>query len=170
MLTNNSLKLNRTNVILLKGKNIKLKTKKKKGLTLNYLGTIDNKLGMSKKIMTKDDYMKINIHNNNMGKKIEKEVVKKMDNYCMERLNGKSLGSLYNNPSINYTKNSCFFNESSRNDRLTFNTISNGIRNKSKKLYIAPIKYRLNSFDTLRRHLFEENRPLGLSQYIHKKF
>jgi hypothetical protein len=204
MLTNNSLKLNRTNVILLKGKNIKLKTKKKKGLTLNYLGTIDNKLGMSKKIMTKDDYMKINIHNsifhneklalmtkftfpkntfqelklpsftssqnNKMGKKLEKEVVKKMDNYCMERLNGKSLGSLYNNPSINYTKNSCFFNESSRNDRLTFNTISNGIRNKSKKLYIAPIKYRLNSFDTLRRHLFEENRPLGLSQYIHKKF
>ena len=30
MLTNNSLKLNRTNVILLKGKNIKLKTKKKR--------------------------------------------------------------------------------------------------------------------------------------------
>ncbi len=204
MLANNTLKLKKTNVILLKGKNIKLKPNKKKGLTINYLGTIDNKLGMSKKIMTNDDYMKINIHNsifhneklvsmtkfsfpkntfqelklpsftssqnNKMGKKLEKEVVKKMDNYCMERLNGKSLGSLYNNPSINYTKNSCFFNESSRNDRLTFNTISNGIRNKSKKLYIAPIKYRLNSFDTLRRHLFEENRPLGLSQYIHKKF
>ena len=204
MLANNSLKLKKTNVILLKGKNIKLKPNKKKGLTINYLGTIDNKLGMSKKIMTKDDYMKINIHNsifhneklvsmtkfsfpkntfqelklpsftssqnNKMGKKLEKEVVKKMDNYCMERLNGKSLGSLYNNPSINYTKNSCFFNESSRNDRLTFNTISNGIRNKSKKLYIAPIKYRLNSFESLRRQLFEENRPLGLSQYIHKKF
>ena len=46
MLTNNSLKLNRTNVILLKGKNIKLKTKKKKGLTLNYLGTIDNRLAI----------------------------------------------------------------------------------------------------------------------------
>ena len=204
MLANNSLKLKKTNVILLKGKNIKLKPNKKKGLTINYLGTIDNKLGMSKKIMTKDDYMKINIHNsifhneklalmtkftfpkntfqelklpsftssqnNKMGKKLEKEVVKKMDNYCMERLNGKSLGSLYNNPSINYTKNSCFFNESSRNDKLIYNTISNGIRNKSKKLYIAPIKYRLNSFESLRRQLFEENRPLGLSQYIHKKF
>ena len=204
MLANNSLKLKKTNVILLKGKNIKLKPNKKKGLTINYLGTIDNKLGMSKKIMTNDDYMKINIHNsifhneklvsmtkfsfpkntfqelklpsftssqnNKMGKKLEKEVVKKMDNYCMERLNGKSLGSLYNNPSINYTKNSCFFNESSRNDKLIYNTISNGIRNKSKKLYIAPIKYRLNSFESLRRQLFEENRPLGLSQYIHKKF
>ncbi len=204
MLANNTLKLKKTNVILLKGKNIKLKPNKKKGLTINYLGTIDNKLGMSKKIMTNDDYMKINIHNsifhneklvsmtkfsfpkntfqelklpsftssqnNKMGKKLEKEVVKKMDNYCMERLNGKSLGSLYNNPSINYTKNSCFFNESSRNDKLIYNTISNGIRNKSKKLYIAPIKYRLNSFESLRRQLFEENRPLGLSQYIHKKF
>ena len=204
MLANNSLKLKKTNVILLKGKNIKLKPNKKKGLTINYLGTIDNKLGMSKKIMTNDDYMKINIHNsifhneklvsmtkfsfpkntfqelklpsftssqnNKMGKKLEKEVVKKMDNYCMERLNGKSLGSLYNNPSINYSKNSCFFNESSRNDKLIYNTISNGIRNKSKKLYIAPIKYRLNSFESLRRQLFEENRPLGLSQYIHKKF
>ena len=51
MLTNNSLKLNRTNIILLRGKNLKLKPNKKKGLTINYLGTIDNKLGMSKKIM-----------------------------------------------------------------------------------------------------------------------
>ena len=201
----NSLKIKKdSNIVFLKGSNFKYKHSRLKGLTLNYLGTIDNKLGMSKKIMTNDDYMKINIHNsifhneklvsmtkfsfpkntfqelklpsftssqnNKMGKKLEKEVVKKMDNYCMERLNGKSLGSLYNNPSINYTKNSCFFNESSRNDKLIYNTISNGIRNKSKKLYIAPIKYRLNSFESLRRQLFEENRPLGLSQYIHKKF
>ena len=63
MLTNNSLKLNRTNIILLIRKNLKLKPNKKKGLTINYLGTIDNKLGMSKKIMTNDDYIKINNHN-----------------------------------------------------------------------------------------------------------
>ena len=204
MLTNNSLKLNRTNIILLRGKNLKLKPNKKKGLTINYLGTIDNKLGMSKKIMTNDDYIKINNHNsifhneklasitkfsfpknsfqelklpncssiqnNNMGKKLENEVLKKMDNYCIERLNGKSFGSLYNNPSINITKNSNFFNQTYRNDKLIFKTISKETRNKNKKLYLTPIKFRLNSFDSLRYHLFQENRPLGLSQYIHKKF
>ena len=200
---NNSLKIKKdSKIVFLKGNNLKHKHSRLKGLTLNYLGTIDNKLGMSKKKITNDDIIRIKISNNtlfhneklasltkfsfpktsfqelklpsckrnNMEKKYEKEIIKKMDDYCLERLNGKNNGSLYNNPSINLSRNSHFFSESVKNEKPSLNTITSDIKRiTNKKLYINPIKFRFNSIENVRNQLFDEFRPHGLSQYIIRK-